>query len=642
MTSIGSAISVSMAALAFVISASCAHAEPDDSPNEAGVTQALESFVGLYDVSEAALRTAILGDDGAPVGLAAYEDPSAAVRAGDTAAFIAAIKTGAFGAETPSPFEGVIVSLDLAAGNDLAAALDLVRTIKDESRYGRMAGLLEAWYLALDGQSEEAIRVHRSVSQLPGMSGDLSLAAMLDAMGRRDEALAVYASLTPSKIIVPEHDFDPQGIVYNHTRLVIARQAILLRREGRIDEAIDLYRRLAEADPESGVAMDAVIYTLQTGEGLDDKPLTLNAAFARVLNDYASAISLQTLFANVMMGNRVRGYDDSRGAIGQIALLFAPDEDDLRLSIVDDLYDEALFDGALHVLRVAPEPSANLAMMQASVLLRQGDREGTSASLKQATALAKEDEKLSVTSRAMRLHALLKNESEALDLAAILPDLADTAGERASANSSASGVYAQFARYDEALAAARRAVALDNSHERRMALTSALADAGEIEEGLSILRDEALARPNDPYMLNSLGYYLVLHTDRLDEAFKVLARAHAMAETDPYIADSYGWVRFKMGDLDGARRYIELSQRELAPNKHWEIEDHLGDVYWHLGRKDDALKAWQTALEEFPPQSDRARIQYKVDNGISEPAPPKRPLPDVSLGDDPEAVQRDI
>ncbi len=143
-------------------------------------------------------------------------------------------------------------------------------------------------------------------------------------------------------------------------------------------------------------------------------------------------------------------------------------------------------------------------------------------------------------------------------------------------------------------------------------------------------------------MLNTLGYYLVEHTDRLNEAFRVLARASALAPNDSYIADSFGWIRFKLGDLDGARRYIELSRRELMPNRHWEIEDHLGDVYWHLDRKDDAREAWAYALNEFPPEDKRVGIEAKLADGITEPAPEEQPLPNVSLGDDGEVTRTDI
>jgi tetratricopeptide (TPR) repeat protein len=121
-------------------------------------------------------------------------------------------------------------------------------------------------------------------------------------------------------------------------------------------------------------------------------------------------------------------------------------------------------------------------------------------------------------------------------------------------------------------------------------LADALGRNGQINEALAILRTERLSRPNDPYMLNTLGYFLIERTDKLEEGFKVLSRARAMAERDPYIADSLGWAYFKLGHLSEAKRLIELARKELEPHQHWEIEYHLGDIYWYMDDKEAMRK----------------------------------------------------
>ncbi|MEO0548351.1 MAG: hypothetical protein AAFZ91_00415 [Pseudomonadota bacterium] len=612
-------------------------------PRQRDLMIALASYSGAYDLSDAAMATAVRDERGDPVGLLAYDDPADAIRAGDTAAFISAIKTGAVSKGETSAFAAVVMSLDQAAGFDYARAVGTVAPALEDDDTRTMASFLNAWYLALDGQADEAIRAHRQVSsQLPGLTGDLSLAGMLEALGRNDEALVVYDTMMPTEIVAPDHDFDPQGLVFSHVRLVVARKALLLRKEGRIEEAQAVYQRLADAEPEEAVSYADAIDALATGRGIEDEAATLTSAMARAMVDYSLSLAYQRIFAEALMGNRSRGFDDTKGAFDQLALLIDPANEPLRLNVHDALAEVALYDGALHVLTSAPEPSAQLKMVEASTLLRLKDEERATDALKQALKLADEDEELSVNSGAMALYSLMKKEAPALDLAARLPELAETPAEKASAYGQSSAVYRQFAQYQDALTAAKAARELDDTHARRVALSDALAEAGQIEEGLSILRSEALARPNDPYMLNTLGYYLVLHTDRLEEAFKVLARASALQPNDSYIADSFGWVRYKMGDLEGARRYIELSRRELQPNRHWEIEDHLGDVYWHLGRKEDAKEAWGYALKEHPPTDERARIQDKYENGLLTPPPEKRALPDVSLEDDGEITRQDI
>ena len=604
---------------------------------------ALSAYDGKYDVSGVAMATAVRGEDGEPVGLSAYESPVDAIKAGDTAAFVAAMKNTLMREGGEQPFAASIASIDTAAGGDIDTAIQMVQSAVDSEDMTILGRFLEAWYLALDGRYDEAVDAHRGVSgSLPGLTGDLSLAALLEVAGRPEEALAVYSAITPSEIRAPEHEFDPQGILYGHVKLVIARQAILLRQLGEVEEAKRLYTRLAEAEPEQAASFAAALNQIETGRGIDEEQLEADEAFARSLADYSLALSYQRLIRSAFVGERATGFDDTKAAFDQLALLIDPDNDDIRLTAIGDLYEETLFEGALHVARSAPEQTAGLKLAQAQSLVRLGEAEEAREALAGAIRLADEDEALGTSSSAMLIYALLDDREKALELAERTPDLAETDVEKARAHSTSASIYAQFGEAERALTHARAARQLDDTHDRRMALANALAEADEVEEALRLIRTESLARPNDPYMLNTLGYFLVEHTDRLEEAFRVLARANALAPSDPYIADSYGWARYKLGDLEGARRYIEQSRKELAPNTHWEIEDHLGDIYWHLDRKEDARAAWQAALDDYPNDEKRAEIQKKLDEGLSGPPPEKQPLPDVSLSGDNEITRQDI
>lgn len=577
------------------------------------------------------------------IGSKVYESPKEALRDGNIQAFIDSVKKDPSSEGIQDNTAPLVLSIDAAAQQDFETALSALKPISEDENSKAVAGFAEAWTLALKGDGDAAVQAHRRVtSQLPGMTGDLSLAALLDALGRKDEALAVYDALTPNTITAPEHEFDPQGLIYMHVQTVIARQALLLREMGRLDEAVTLYKRLAEAEPEETVRYEASIESLKTGRGIDDTPITVERAYAQALADYSLAVYFQRIISNSFAGVRNRGYDTNKGMFDQLGLIIDPTHEDLRLTVFTDLYDENLFEGALHVLKGAPEQTASLKLAEASTYLRMDDFPKADEALTTAVTLADKDEKFGTSVAVMRIYALKKNEARALPLADSLPALAETDAEKASAHAMAGGVYAQFGNHERALIEARAAHAIEDTHDRRMSLANALAEAGEIDEGLLILRTEALGRPNDPYMLNSLGYYLVLHTERLDEAYKVLARASALAPNDSYIADSFGWVRYKLGDLEGALRYLEISRRELLPQRHWEVEDHLGDVYWHLDRKEDAKTAWSNALNEFPPADERAIIEDKLANGISGPPPERQPLPDLSISDEAEVDREDI
>ena len=636
-------IGISAAALAGCTSAPTQPDYSDLTPREQALVKALATFTGDYDVSNAAMATAVRSPQGTPVGLVAYESPSDAVRAADMAAYIKSIQTGTVKDGYVSGFSALVLSLDEAAGGDYLAALDTLGPALEDEATQTTGAFLKAWYLALNGQADAAIDAHRAVTnQLPGLSGDLSFAALLDAVGRSEDALAVYSVITPVDIVAPEHEFDPRGLVFSHVQLVVSRKALLLRRLGRIEDAQMQYRRLADAEPEQKARYDDAIASLASGRGIDDTPLSVATAFSRALSDYSLSLAYQRLIASALIGERERGYDDEKGTFDQLALLQDPENDSLRLAIFDDFYDEAMFEAAAHLIASAPVQTSDLQMAAASIHLRENDFDEAETALDTAIDLAEADEKLSTTAAAMGLYALMDKRSKALALASELDQLAETEAERASAHGMSSTIYSQFGEHDDALVQARAAVSIDDTHDRRMVLADRLAQAGEIDEGLIIMRNEALSRPNDPYMLNSLGYYLVIHTERYEEAYRVLARAFLLAPNDPYIADSYGWVRYKLGDLDGAQRYIEQSQAEILPNRNWEIEDHLGDIYWHQGETDKARKAWEIALAEFPPDKERAKIADKLKNGLTEPAPEKQPLPDISLGEDNEVERNDI
>ncbi|MEE2878392.1 MAG: tetratricopeptide repeat protein [Pseudomonadota bacterium] len=603
----------------------------------------LSAYSGVYDVSPAAMRTAKLDDKGRPVGLLAYDSPIDAVKAGDMAAFIASVQANNRKDGEPAPFAALVMSIDKAAGEDPQAALDALQPALDSDDMTIMAGFLKAWYLAQSGDFDAAVDAHRDVgARLPGLAGDLSLAALLEVAGREEEALAVYSAITPTRIQAPEHEFDPQNLLYSHVRLVVARQALLLRRLDRLDEAKALYERLAEAEPEQRASYAAAINQLETGRGIDTDAPEVDGAFARSLSDYSMSLSYQRLIRSALIGERIRGFDDTKSAFDQLALLIDPDNDDLRLGVVGDLYDETLFEAAAHVAGAGPERTAGLQLAIAQSHVRLGEDEPARSALNKAIELAEEDEELGTYSTAMMIYALLDDQSKATEIAELMPDLAETDAEKANAHGSSSAIYSQFGQFDQALYHARAARQLDDTHDRRMALANALADADEIDEALRLIRTEALARPNDPYMLNTLGYFLVEHTERFGEAYRILARANALAPSDPYISDSFGWARYKLGDLEGAKRYIEQSRAELAPNTHWEIEDHLGDIYWHLGDKEAARDAWSRALSDYPAEDKRASIREKLQNGLEGPAPERQPLPDVSLGDEGQVSRQDI
>lgn len=111
------------------------------------------------------------------------------------------------------------------------------------------------------------------------------------------------------------------------------------------------------------------------------------------------------------------------------------------------------------------------------------------------------------------------------------------------------------------------------------------------------LRRVIAMQPDQKQGYNALGYSLADRNERLPEALKLLEKASELGPDDPYIMDSLGWVKFRMGDLQPA---AELLRSAYAKAPEAEIGAHLGEVLWALGHQDEARKTWTEAAKTEP------------------------------------------
>jgi tetratricopeptide (TPR) repeat protein len=125
--------------------------------------------------------------------------------------------------------------------------------------------------------------------------------------------------------------------------------------------------------------------------------------------------------------------------------------------------------------------------------------------------------------------------------------------------------------------------------------------------------------PEQPLVLNYLGYSWVDQGLHLDEAFKMLRRAVELQPEDGYIVDSLAWAHFKLGHYDEAVTLLERAI-ELKPGDPV-INDHLGDAYWRVGRKLDANFQWNHARDLNPDPDDLPKILAKIGKGLPESLP---------------------
>lgn len=146
--------------------------------------------------------------------------------------------------------------------------------------------------------------------------------------------------------------------------------------------------------------------------------------------------------------------------------------------------------------------------------------------------------------------------------------------------------------------------------------------------------------PEQPQVLNYLGYSWVDMSRNLEEGLDMIRRAVELRPDDGYIVDSLGWAYYRMGRFDDSVTELERAVQLRAGDST--INDHLGDAYWRVGRKLEAVYQWNRALISEGEDINREQIKEKIEkglapldptattakNGTSEPAEPEPAPPE--------------
>jgi len=124
-------------------------------------------------------------------------------------------------------------------------------------------------------------------------------------------------------------------------------------------------------------------------------------------------------------------------------------------------------------------------------------------------------------------------------------------------------------------------------------------------------------KPEQPLVLNYLGYSWIDRGENLERGLKMIEKAVELRPEDGYIVDSLGWAHYRLGEYSSAVEYLEKAI-ELVPEDPT-INDHLGDAYWQSGRPSEARFQWRRALQ-FGPEADEVKpIEAKLDRGLASP-----------------------
>ena len=120
--------------------------------------------------------------------------------------------------------------------------------------------------------------------------------------------------------------------------------------------------------------------------------------------------------------------------------------------------------------------------------------------------------------------------------------------------------------------------------------------------------------PDQPLVLNYLGYSWVDQGVNLDEGMRMIRRAVEQRPDDGYIVDSLGWANFRIGNYEDAVKDLDRAV-ELKPDDST-INDHLGDAYWRVGRVLEAHFQWSHAKDLNPDPEDLPKIEQKIKSGL--------------------------
>lgn len=360
-----------------------------------------------------------------------------------------------------------------------------------------------------------------------------------------------------------------KGLALNWTPVLGFELATFLEKEGDVDEAIKVHRRILDEDEGNEVIRTKIISLLLKADRIPEVIKELEA-----LRVYAS----EPLKVELNLG---------------------------RLLLDQKRYDEAIS----HLLAaLESDPGFDEArVLLGLVYHEQGNDEGAVKVLKEVVPASGQFE--DATLLLVRLIGKTKGTKEAEDL--LREKIVDPESRRAVFYSALAGLLRE--RKDYAAAELLLEEALVNfPSESELYLEYAVLqdDLGGIDKALAAMKKLLAAKPDDPYALNYIGYTWADRGENLDQALDYVRKAMAQKPEDGFVRDSLGWVLFKMGRF--AEAVVELEKARAIEPDDPTINEHLGDTYVKLGRVRDALKIWAKALDAPKAEVEKQRLRQKM------------------------------
>jgi Flp pilus assembly protein TadD len=141
-----------------------------------------------------------------------------------------------------------------------------------------------------------------------------------------------------------------------------------------------------------------------------------------------------------------------------------------------------------------------------------------------------------------------------------------------------------------------------------------LDELGRWDEAETDLLEALRVAPDEPQILNHLGYTWVDRGEHLDRAFEMIERAAELEPDSGFIIDSLGWAHYRLGNYQDAVVHLERAA-EINPGSTM-ANFHLGDAYWQVGRLLEAGFQWQRALDLEPTPEQSHELRDRIERGI--------------------------
>jgi Flp pilus assembly protein TadD len=142
---------------------------------------------------------------------------------------------------------------------------------------------------------------------------------------------------------------------------------------------------------------------------------------------------------------------------------------------------------------------------------------------------------------------------------------------------------------------------------------------GRWSEAETDLQAALKLHPDEPELLNYLGYSWIDRGVHLREGLAMVEKAVGANPRSGAMVDSLGWAYFKLGDYKQSVEKLEQAVELDAGDP--EVNDHLGDAYWRVGRKEEAMFQWRRVMTLKPEDKLKAKVQAKLDSPLGPDGP---------------------